>query len=385
MKLNVAGYRIITIFSLLVVGARTTAQNIQIKPILQSIRQQYAPDRRTAVFDVSYQRIKKGIIIRGEVDNLVAKNALIIALRKNIKGEIFDSLQVLPDPTLGSTTSGIVILDVGNIRRKPGEQEELVTQAIMGTVVKLLKKAHGYLYIQMPDQYLGWIHASSVYITDHTGVDAWNTSHRVIVTKFKGVVHSKPDRSSSPVCNVVAECILKSNGSKDDWTLVELANGRKGFILDSLVQDFDEWKKSRILTGENLEKTAKTFLGIPYLWGGTSVKGMDCSGFVQAVYRLNGRELHRDANQQAEQGIKIEPGQDFQNLKKGDLLFFGQKATAKHLERITHVGMYLEKKLFIYSPCRLKHVRYGSLDSTSLYFEHSLAMMFVRAQRIIQE
>jgi cell wall-associated NlpC family hydrolase len=165
---------------------------------------------------------------------------------------------------------------------------------------------------------------------------------------------------------------------------VELADGQKGFIQDSLVQDFDEWKKSRMLTGDNLEKTAKALLGIPYILGGTSVKGMDCSGFVKTVYRLNGMELHRDADQQADQGILIDAGKNFENLEKGDLLFFCSQTKGKKSKRITHVGLSLGKGLFIHSSIS-KRVRLSSLDPSSNYFEKSLLKQFVLARRIVQK
>jgi cell wall-associated NlpC family hydrolase len=252
----------------------------------------------------------------------------------------------------------------------------------MGTVVKLLKKDSGYCFIQMPDQYLGWIDIASLYVTDQTGVKTWNTAHKVIITELECIVRKTPDSSSVPLCNVVAGCILKSGGNNNGWTMVELADGRKGFVLNSLVQDLNEWNKSRMLTGENLEKTAKALLGIPYLWGGTSVKGMDCSGFVKMVYRLNGMELHRDADQQADQGTPIDPGKNFKNLQKGDLLFFCQKTKGIQPKRITHVALSLGNKLFIHSAVRGR-VRLGSFDPSSNYFEESLLNRFVRARRII--
>jgi len=93
-------------------------------------------------------------------------------------------------------------------------------------------------------------------------------------------------------------------------------------------------------------------------------------------------ELHRDADQQADQGMPIDPGKNFENLQKGDLLFFGQQAIEKQSKRITHVGLYIGNRLFIHSSGR---VRLSSLDPSSNYFEESLLNRFVRARRIIQK
>jgi hypothetical protein len=380
MKAYSISFVAVIFFALLVFEARSADRSALIERILQSTQQRYAPDRRTAVFDISYKQTKTGIVLFGEVDAPAAKSALIDALRKNLKEEVVDSIRVLPDPALGNYRNGIVIIDVGDIRREPNKQGELVTQVLMGTIVTLLKKTGGYCFIQMSDRYLGWIDEASLYVTDQTGVKTWNIAHKVIITELECIVHKTPDSSSVPLCNVVAGCILKSGGKNNGWTMVELTDGQKGFVLDSLVQDLDEWKKSRMLTGDNLEKTAKSLLGIPYLWGGTSVKGMDCSGFVKMVYRLNGMELHRDADQQADQGTPVDPGKNFENLQKGDLLFFGRQTRGKQSKRITHVGLSIGNRLFIHSS---KRVRLSSLDPSSNYFEESLLNQFVRARRII--
>jgi cell wall-associated NlpC family hydrolase len=249
----------------------------------------------------------------------------------------------------------------------------------MGTIVKVLKKKNGYYYIQTPDHYLGWINATNIYITDLTGANKWNNEHKVIVTAFKCTVWKKPEISSGVLCYAVMGCVLKSDKTKDGWTSVELANGHKGFVLDSVVQDLDEWNKSRQLTGDNLEKTATSLLGIPYLWGGTSVRGMDCSGFVKIVFKMNGRELQRDTYQQAEEGMHIEPGKNFENLCKGDLLFFCGKDIVKQPKYIKHVGLYLGDKLFIHSS---GNVHYSSLDPASKYYDRSLFKRFVCARRL---
>jgi gamma-D-glutamyl-L-lysine dipeptidyl-peptidase len=371
-------------FILLALEARAADQTLLVKFIIQHTQQRYAPDRRTAVFDISYKKTKTGIMLFGEVDTLAAKKSLIAALRKNINGEIIDSIHVLPDTTLNNNRSGIIIVDAGNIIDKPRKRGRLTTQVLMGTVVTLLKKTRGYYLIQMPDLYLGWIDTASLCPADQADVAVWNDAHKVIITELKCIARKAPDSSSLPLFNVVAGCILKKIDQNNKWTTVELANGQKGFIQDSFAQDLCEWEKSRILNGENLEKTAKSLLKTPYIWGGTSIKGMDCSGFIKIVYRLNGMELQRDADQQAHQGTEIDPGKDFNNLQKGDLLFFSSRKKGKQSRHITHVGLSLGKGLFIHSSIS-KRVRLSSLDPSSDYFEKSLRKHFEQARRIIAE
>jgi len=114
-----------------------------LRDALKSVKEKYAPDRRTAVFDVLLERKNTSLIVRGEVDNTVVKGEALNALRASFTGEMIDSILVLPDPRLGEKFFGIVILSVGNVRSKPGNAEELATQVLMGMVVKLLKKRKG--------------------------------------------------------------------------------------------------------------------------------------------------------------------------------------------------------------------------------------------------
>lgn len=110
---------------------------------------------------------------------------------------------------------------------------------------------------------------------------------------------------------------------------------------------------------EQIVKTARTFLGIPYKWGGDSVdEGFDCSGLTMAVYQLNGLNLPRHSRAQWEYGEKV----SVSGLEKGDLVFFAIKGG----KRINHVGIYLGDGKFIHAPSEGKEIRISSL--TNRYF-----------------
>src|SRR5699024_4878699 len=98
-----------------------------------------------------------------------------------------------------------------------------------------------------------------------------------------------------------------------------------------------------------LVATAKTMTGAPYLWGGTSTKGMDCSGFTKTIFFMNGWVIPRDASQQVHAGESIDTSEGFDNLRPGDLLFFGRPATETSPQRVVHVGMWIGNNEFIHS------------------------------------
>ncbi|MBI3579054.1 MAG: C40 family peptidase [Ignavibacteriales bacterium] len=381
MKPNYLFISISFVLSLLFVSCSTVQQeDTKIKEAVQKVKQQYAPDRRVAVFDIEWKRADRSLIAKGEVDNADAKKEVLAAFVSATGKEIIDSIAVLPDPKLKNEQFGIVTVSVGNVRSTPSQSAELATQVMMGMVVKLLKVRGGWYYVQSHDHYLGWLEDDAMKITTAEGLESWEAAPKIITTAYFGVVRERPQANALAVSDAVAGMMMKKTGAKGSWVAVELPDGRPGYIEQSLVEDYKAWKASRKLTSESIEKVAKTFVGVPYLWGGTSPKGVDCSGFTKIVYRLNGTEINRDADQQATMGEDVPVTEDFKNFKKGDLLFFGRKATAEKPERIVHVGIYLENKQYIHSSGR---VQISSFDPGASNYNKYNHERFVRARRLI--
>jgi len=145
---------------------------------------------------------------------------------------------------------------------------------------------------------------------------------------------------------------------------------RKGFIPVS------EWKKPKEITTESLISTARKFLGIPYLWGGTSSKMIDCSGFIKNIWFLNGIILERDASQQFKYGKIVDPGEHFDKLQPGDVLFFGKKDPL----RIVHTGLHIGNGEVIHASTR---VMINSMDPSKPNYSSYLGTTYVGTKRIL--
>jgi cell wall-associated NlpC family hydrolase len=139
-----------------------------------------------------------------------------------------------------------------------------------------------------------------------------------------------------------------------------------------------EWRENLKQDAESIIATAKSLMGVPYLWGGTSSKGVDCSGLMRTSLFMHDIIIPRDASQQAYTGEHIDIAPDFSNLQPGDLLFFGSKATATRKERVVHVAMYMGGKRFIHSQ---GDVRINSFDpEDELYDAYNLGRLLFAAR-----
>src|SRR5205807_2838319 len=209
---------------------------------------------------------------------------------------------------------------------QPEHKAEMATQVLMGNTVRVLKGSRIWYYVETGDGYRAWLEKGTFVRCTHEQVEAWNRSPLLIVTAFEERILEQPNPGAQPVSDVVVGDLLRKTGEESDWFKVELPDGRAGWLLKEAAEDYAAWKKSRQPTPENVERAARLFLGRPYLWGGNSPKGLDCSGLTKMVFFMNGIDLRRNASDQAGQGGEVPLDRNLSRLKKGDLLFFGAPA-----------------------------------------------------------
>ena len=352
-------------------SARTYAAGGDVPPevvsLTDSLKQKYAPDGRVALFKTDYTFDGKRVMLRGETTSPSAKAELVAALSK-AGYEVMDCLKVLPDEAaLEGKTYGIINLSVASLRVQPDYSSEMMTQALLGMPVRVLER-DGWYRIQTPDDYIAWTHRVSVLPVTREEMTAWNRAEKVVVTSHYAFVYSQPDRRSQTVSDIVAGNRLKLEGTKGGFYRVSYPDGRQGYVEKSAALPEKEWRKSLKQDAASIIRTAHTLMGVPYLWAGTSSKGVDCSGFVRTVLFMHDIIIPRDASQQAY----------FSNLQPGDLVFFGRKATAERKERVVHVGIYIGDRRFIHSQ---GDVRISSFDPQDERFdEYNLGRLLFAAR-----
>jgi len=333
----------------------------------------YIPDKRTDLCSIVASEGARGVIIlKGETTVPEIKSYLIKTLDEDGIPHA-DSILVLPDTSVNRKYMGLSTLSVVNLRKEPDHSSELVSQALLGTPVLILKSSGGWLLIRTPDKYISWTERSSIRAVTSDEFNEWKNSRRVVFLRNSGWLYSNPS-STSITGDLVSGCIMAMTGESGDQAHMMLPEGREGFTDKSSVLALDDFLKRRPADGDDIIGHALTLVGVPYLWGGSSSKGVDCSGFVQTVFFMNGLIMPRDASQQACCGDSVDISRDFSLLQKGDLLFFGSA------KRISHVAIYKGDMEYIHSSGR---VMVNSLDTTMVNFNRYRRNSLVKAKRII--
>jgi gamma-D-glutamyl-L-lysine dipeptidyl-peptidase len=362
-------------------ACRTQKESVQLSEVSQAInqvRQTHAPDKRVAIFNVK-ESGKSPVVLTGETSLPEAKSELLTKLQAQ-GVRVIDSIQVLPAAILGNKTYGVVTISVANIRSQPDHSAELATQATLGTPVKVLNQQSNWYQVQTPDEYISWVDAGGIQLMTEEQFGRWQQSTKLIYTTPFGFSYSEPAAGVQPVSDLVMGNILELTGEKDTYYTVRYPDGRAGYIAKNEAVPYKQWLASLQTSEESLIRTAKQFMGIPYLWGGTSPKGMDCSGFTKTVYFLNGMVLPRDASQQVHSGDLIDTSAGYTQLKPGDLLFFGTPATDAKKEKVVHVGMWLGNNQFIHASGK---ITIASFDKNAPNFDAYNFSRFLRAKRIL--
>lgn len=356
--------------------SNTSASGDHLRGEMDGLRARYAPDRRT-------DRVEVETSVRGDSILLTGYTTVAEAARR------IDSLAAA-DPAvhadvrlLGQQDSfGLVRVSVANLRTTPGHSQELTSQALMGTPLELVDYADGWYLVRTPDRYLAWLERGAIVPATAAELAGWFGGDLYAFTPSEGQVRDAPE-GGRIVSELVAGDLLRAAGRPaGTHTEVELPDGRTGFVSSDALQAYNNLSTPDGLSVSDLLATAAQQAGRPYLWGGTSPKAMDCSGFTKTAYYLNGYVIPRDASQQVRGGTDVPLDDEFSALRRGDLLFFGNHRDDGS-ERVTHVGFYLGEGRFLHAGADNGYITENSLiEGAPDYAAHRRASL-LRARRLV--
>ena len=365
---------------LLLTLAGCTAPDIpaEMDAALEDIKATFVPDETVDLLQWEVVRTEGGWEIQGETTcSEVIREVEQFIQEKGWERKVMSRMHLLPVPGSLDYPAAIATHSVVNLRKQPRHSSELVSQALLGTPMKVLKEEGYWLLIQTPDHYLSWVDRGSVALMEYQALQRYFSGPMVLITVPSSRLLDPEDQEV--ITDLVLGNILKLIDEAPYHFMVQLPSGTRSIIGKtevSILQNWTDLEASRA----SLVRDAGYFMGMPYLWGGTSIKALDCSGFTKNVYFLNGLNLPRDANQQMQVGMLVDHVGDFSVLQGGDLLFFGRKATDSTAEYASHVGMWIGNGRFIHSS---GNVHISSFDRESKYFDEYNLNRYLKTKRIL--
>lgn len=301
----------------------------------------------------------------------------------------------------------VVEFSTSYLRLEPDYESPLETQELMGTAVEIVGEQSYWLEVITPQPYRAWCTNQGLVEMTEEEMKAYMDAPKVMYNGLYGHIYTERSLKSATLCDLAGGDILRfgpeaekraGKALRGRWTQVMLPSGKTGYVPSKELKLHQGWTSIAMGEGsaesispdvtEKIIAQAEKLLGVPYLWGGMSAKGVDCSGLVRICHIMNGILLPRNASQQVFCGERIEvPRRDLNNedraatydreealaavanLKRGDLVYFGTPATDEKPMRITHVGIYLGNNRMIHSSHR---VRINSLiPGDEDYYENS--------------
>jgi len=233
---------------------------------------------------------------------------------------------------------GICNLAIVPVRSEPSDRSEIVTQLLFGEHIEILERQNQWARIKIQfDDYEGWVDSKQYQVISEANYNQLSKEAIILNADLIDYI-SAPDNLLLPIPLGASLSFLNNNE------------------INTSNFEFEGTKTSGLKPKSALINTAFMYLNAPYLWGGKTPFGIDCSGFTQMVYKLNGYKIHRDASQQALEG---EPLSFIEESEVGDLAFFDNEEG-----KIIHVGIIMDNNYIIHASGK---VRVDRLDHLGIY------------------
>ena len=272
--------------------------------------------------------------------------------------------------SLHEATHAIVRAALAPVRAAPENRAEQESEEMMGAVLEVLERNGDWVRCRGEDGYEGWLHTGALLLRSAEEAEAWWDGLGGVPVVALGAMLA--DGTGRTLVRVPWGARLAMAGSQ-----VRLPDGRSGEFSEGSWAGWSELGTRFPQVGEAVVATAREWMGAPYVWGGRTCWGTDCSGYVQSVYRLHGFLLPRDSYQQVEVGEPIEAAPEYASLQPGDLLYF----RGRDSQRIVHVALSLGGPAVLHAAQENGCVAVNDLSHGS-ELERSLAECLVGVRRL---
>jgi len=292
----------------------------KVERAVDDIRRKWVPDGRLGVFDISIApnvgAQHAAPLLSGVTSSRDARDAL---RRLANEQELVDIVQLIPDAV--GDPAAIVTAALAPLQSEPKISAARVSEVLHGEVLDVLERREEWLRIRAPDGYIAWLPAGYVATGPADWAEDWR--ERATARSLSADILTTDGRRRLPTGARVA---LRRG-------VVELADGQRGAVAAGNIRREQELRaEARHLALPELAQ--KWYAGAPYLWGGRTEWGIDCSGLVQAVYAARDIKLPRDSDQQFGAGREVALASDGAGYQAGDLLFFAERG------RVSHVALW---------------------------------------------
>ncbi len=359
--------------------------------IVERTRRQYFGDARSTLANIQVDQQADSVQIRGQVLDRQAADYFMHVLRVHAPSVNWRD-ELTPLVTGPDYSWAINLRPVADVRREPRMLAERVTQTLFGEPLEVLRYQGDWAFVRLSDGYLGWMHAGTdaAPMQTCTGEAAQEYQQQLthIVKHSLAPCYALPGGEPHEQVTLLPFGVrVAVNGQDGPMRRVRWPDGTVRWLCAADLLPLGELPQRSRVGLRMVMPWLRMMVGVPYLWGGKTPFGYDCSGLAQVIFQMIGIPLRRDADQQAQGGTAV----PYDALEFGDLLFFDTHTSdadilsGKRNAHVSHVGIALDRLTFVNASFSGGGVMLRSFDPHSPFFSPTYERRFLGARRYIPQ